>query len=302
MSAAIDLREIPGSESWGVKIRRRARRLVKEIDRGYIELAEIIHTVWATPIDGKGHNACVCVAWGYDTYVQWAEQELGLHKRKIERLKAIWHHLNVTLEGKLDEDTKKKILDLGWTKVRELIRVVDANNVDQWVEMAEHLDLNELSAAIRQALIEQQKEDQAADAVDDDDDDEEWRGADPPEEVGRFKQLKFYLTPDQKANVEMALDRAGRMAESESPNHCLDLICTDFLSTNDFGRKKDGEAHLRILAKFERLLNKRLVVIDPKTWVIEYGLEALAKAAELLDKEREMDDGDDTSDSSGDDS
>lgn len=284
MSSLAAIAEIPGSEAWGVKIRKRARALVKSIDQGYMELAEILHTVWSTPINGERHNACVTVAWGYDGYVQWAEEELGLHKRKAERLKAIWHHLHVTLGGKLDRRTQKKIIALGWTKVRDLIRVIDADNAEQWVEMAEHLNHSELCAAIRQALKDQEKHDQAAAVgVADDPDDEDFKGANPPDDIDRFKHLKFSLTPEQKANIEMAIERAKQLANSDKPGHCLDLICTDFLATNDFRRKDDPLRHLKFLAKFERLMGKRLVVIDAQTWLIEYGTDALEKAASALE-------------------
>jgi len=276
--------EAPGSEAWGTKIRKRARTLVKVINQGYMELAEIIHTVWNTTINGEPHNACVTVAWGYENYKQWGEEELGLHPRKVERLKAIWHHLHVTLEGKLDRRIRNKVIDLGWTKVRELIRVIDANNAEQWVEVAENLNYNELCEVIRRALEDQEKKDQAA-AVGtaDDDDEEEFRGHDPPPDMDRFKQVGFMLTPEQKANVELALERAEQLANSSKPGHLLDLICTDFLATNDFRKKDDPLRHLKFLAKFEPLMGKRLVVIDATNWVIEYGMEALSRVAEVLE-------------------
>lgn len=281
--SVVAISDLPGSEEWGTKIRRRARALVKSIDQGYMELAEIIHTVWSTPVNGERHNACVTVSWGYENYVQWAEEELGLHKRKAERLKAIWDHLHVTLGGKLDRRTQKKIIALGWTKVRELIRVIDEHNAEQWVEMAEHLNYTELCAAIRQALTDQEKGAQAAAVGTNEEDEEDWRGADPPKDADRFKMIHFNLTPEQKANVELAIERAKQMAESDRPGHCLDLICTDFLATNDFRKADDSDTPLRFLAKFERLLGKRLVVIDPNNWVIEYGLDALERAGEALE-------------------
>ena len=290
MSSLAAVAELPGSESWGNKIRKRARSLVKSINQGYMELAEILHTVWATPINGEAHNACVTVAWGYENYVEWAEEELGLHKRKAERLKAIWHHLHVTLEGKLDRRTKKRIVALGWTKVRELIRVMDADNAEQWIEVAENLNYNELCEVIRRALEDQEKEDQAkaVGGSDDDDDDEDFKGADPPDDLDRFKEVSFLLSPEQKANVELALERAEQLASSPKRGHLLDLICTDFISTNDFRKADDPHRHLIFLAKFERLLGKRLVVVDPENWVIEYGMDALSKVAENM---KEDDDG-----------
>ena len=285
MSSLAAVAELPGSESWGNKIRKRARSLVKSINQGYMELAEILHTVWATPINGESHNACVTVAWGYENYVEWAEEELGLHKRKAERLKAIWHHLHVTLEGKLDRRTKKRIVALGWTKVRELIRVMDADNAEQWIEVAENLNYNELCEVIRRALEDQEKEDQAkaVGGADDDDDDEDFKGADPPDDLDRFKEVSFLLSPEQKANVELALERAEQLASSPKRGHLLDLICTAFISTNAFRKADDPHRHLVFLAKFERLLGKRLVVVDPENWVIEYGMDALSKVAENME-------------------
>lgn len=289
----------PGSEAWSTKIRRRAKSLVKSIDQGFMDLAEIVYTVWATPTDGVRHNACVCVAWGYENYKVWAEHELGLHPRKTERLKAIWEHFNVTLAGEITPHMQRKIVALGWTKVRELIRVIDKNNAEQWVEMAENLNHVELCAAIRQALKDQAKAEQAGAVGDLDEGDEDWQGVEPPEDIDRFKQLKFKLTPEQKANVEMALQRAKQLAESTKKGHCLDMICTDFLATNDFLRPDDPETSLRYLAKFERLMGKRLVVVDPRTWSIEYGMDALAKAAEAAESADEAEGGDERAHAAG---
>ena len=161
MNTALAVAEVPGSEAWGVKIRKRARVLVKSINQGYMELAEILYTVWNTTINGEAHNGCVTVAWGYENYVQWAEEELGLHKRKAERLKAIWRHFHDTLGGKLDRQTRNRIIALGWTKVRELIRVIDEKNAEQWIEVAENLNHDELCEVIRRALEDQEKHSQA---------------------------------------------------------------------------------------------------------------------------------------------
>jgi hypothetical protein len=229
----------------------------------------------------------VTIAWGYDSYVEWAEEELGLHRRKAEMLKRIWHHLNETLEGKLDRRVQKRLVALGWTKVRELVRVIDDKNAEQWIDVAETLNHTELCEIIRRALEDQEKMDQAkAVGTVDDDDDEEFRGAPPPDNHDRFKRVTFKLTPEQKANVEMALDRAKELAPTSSylnPAAYLDLICTDFLSTNTFGKSNDPHRHLKFLAKFERLMGKRLVVVDPENWVIEYGMDALSKVAENLE-------------------
>lgn len=288
MSASAATKITPGSEAWGNRIRQRARTLVKTIDQGYMELASILHEVWSTPIDNEPHNACVAVAWGYTNYKEWAQEELGLHSRKAERLKNIWHHVHVTLAGQLSPRVERRLIAVGWTKVRELVRVIDGKNAEEWIEVAENLNHAELREIIGQALEDQEKQDQAA-AVDglDDDEDEEFRGTDPPADIDRFKQIVFALTPEQRANVELALERAGQLANSTRRGHLLDLISTDFLSTNDFKAKDDPHRHLIFLAKFERLMGKRLIVVDPIKWAIEYGMDALSKVAENLEAQGE---------------
>ena len=284
MSETSNIKEPPGTEEWSVKVRSRARKLVDSIDQGYMELAELIHWVWSTPIDGDPMKACVCVAWGYQNYTQWAEEELGLHKRKTERLKAIWDHLHITLGGKLERKTQRRLIALGWTKVRELTRVIDETNIEPWIEMAEHLNYQELCVAVRQALEEHEKN-AVTDAVNPDaeEEEEEFKGAAPPPDIGRFREFRVYLTPEQKANIHLALDRAKELAASERNGHCLDLICTDFLGTNDFRKANDPDTALRFLAKFETHMDKRLVIINPHTWEIEYGMDTLSKAAEVLE-------------------
>jgi hypothetical protein len=275
--------DLPGSETWSDKVRRRARNLIRTIDRGYMELGELLYTVHDTPINGDPNQPSVCVSWGYTGFADWAEKELGIHRRKAERLQRIWWELEVRLAGKLSPAVKQRIVDLGWSKVREIVRVLSEANSEQWVEMAENLTHPELCNAIRQALIEQEKKEQAAAVGSDDDEDEEGGYPNPPDDINRFKWKQFHLTPEQRENVNMALDRAKELASSTKDGHCLDLICTDFLATNDFRKSDDPEMPLRFLAKFERLMGKRIVVVDPESWTIEYGIDALQRVASTMD-------------------
>jgi|WetSurMetagenome_2_1015567.scaffolds.fasta_scaffold08238_4 hypothetical protein len=276
--------DLPGSESWSDKVRRRARTLIRTIDRGYMELGELLYAVHDTPVNGDPNQPSVCVSWGYKNFSDWAEKELSLHRRKAERLQRIWWELEVRLAGQLTPAVKQRVIELGWSKVREVVRVLSGSNAEQWVEMAENLTHPELCAAIRQALIDQEKKDQAA-AVGTEDEDDEGDYPKPPEDIERFKWKNFHLTPEQRENVKLAIERAQQLASSQKEGHCLDLICTDFLATNDFRKADDPEMPLRFLAKFERLMGKRIVVVDPETWTIEYGIDALQHVAESKDRE-----------------
>ena len=82
----------------------------------------------------------------------------------------------------------------------------------------------------------------------------------------------------------LALDRARELAESKRKGHLLDLICTEFLATNTFLKPDDPDTPLRFLAKFERLMGKRLVIVNPETWEIEYGMDALEQVASAAER------------------
>jgi hypothetical protein len=97
--------------------------------------------------------------------------------------------------------------------------------------------------------------------------------------------MTFKLVHSQYDNVKAALERAGQLSKSKVRSHNLSLICLDFLTTNDFRKSDDPDQALRFLtAKFERILGKKLVVIDPDRWEIEYGLESLRRVGENSDE------------------
>ena len=157
----LSIPEPPGTEAWSTKIRRRARTLIRTIDQGYMELAEIIYKVWDTPVDGDARRASVAVAWGYRGYLHWAQEELGLNQQKTMRLRTVWERLEVQLGDKLDPKTKRRIVKLGLSKVRVLVQVISETNAEVWAEMAENLTQHELEAAVARARKAQKERNKA---------------------------------------------------------------------------------------------------------------------------------------------
>lgn len=316
--------EIVGSTSWGSKVRKRAKELTKTLDTGYMELAEILYRVYDTPIDGDPKNPPIFTAWGYPTFAEYAEGELGMHRRKAERLRAIWYVLEVKLDG-LPADLKCRIIKLGHSKVREVIRVLSVKNAQEWVEVAEKSSYNEVMNAIQkyrqelaEAALAMQATGSEADAETDDEDPHEGSNAvvpaDPPKNYNEAQraaaeQNPFDVLPtktgvavpepeqlfyehfafyeDQAKNVRNALALAERMSKSSKKSHNLDLICTDFLANNNFPQS-DREAVRAYIAKMERTIGCKLVAYDSDAGEVVYGvgtLEKMAKDAEEKDAE-----------------
>jgi hypothetical protein len=104
-----------------------------------------------------------------------------------------------------------------------------------------------------------------------------------PVPLETLRRRVFGLYPAQDENVTAALARAQQLSKSEKVGHNLDMICTDFLATNDFRGSDDPNNWRRFLAKYEQLLGKCIVVLDPATKTVWYGAEKLKKFVESMD-------------------
>jgi hypothetical protein len=145
-----------GSKAWANKLRKRAQTLSKELDTGYMELGKILYEVCSINIDNVKTNKPVFTLWGYDTFADYAEKELNLHRKKAERYRSIWYTLDVRLKN-LDDASKARLVSLGSSKMRELVRVVDENNANPWLDLAERVSCVQLEAKVKQAIDDAKK-------------------------------------------------------------------------------------------------------------------------------------------------
>lgn len=294
---------VPGTQEWSMRVRKRARMLAGALDTGYMELAEILWKVYSTPRDGDPNQPAIFKAWGFETFAEYAEKELGLAKRRAERLRQIYHHVEHRLGDRIERPLKKRLLALGWTKVREIAPLLTPENAEKWIALGEKVSYTELTAETKRmrARVDEVRERQRRDREDevermaqtpagehevaypeipDDPGYEEaekileMTGFDP--EARQVKTKVFPLFEDQMEPVERALERAGELSQSGSPTHNLALICTDFLATNDFRKKDDPEALSRHLHRLEISLGVKLIAVDPGAKRVVYGLDSLA--------------------------
>lgn len=320
---------IPGSRAWSKKVRSEAKRLAESIETTYMELAEILYRIDHTHVDNDPKKPPVYTLWGYLSFKDWAQAELGIHHRKAESLRRIYYRVNVELTN-LDVTLKKRLLNLGWSKVRELVRpgILTLTTAKDWVDMAEKENFSTVERATIEYLsmredLELQKEIRAegdpiaasnvTQAELDRANDRTLDGIQPTQSTtfdsttveereihkvmglgqwGESKRLfnkRFAFYPDQLETVKIALQRAQEISSSNSSSHNLSLICLDFLSNNDFA-KSSQEQKLRFIAKMERLIGYKLVAVDPATKDVLYGISALELAAS-------KEDGDSTKDS-----
>jgi len=291
------------------KLRERVRDAAERVNTDYVDLALLLVEVWDTPSEDN-NSLPIYTSWGYATFHDYAEQELGLARRKAEHLR----HIGVCLQGDLaalDSSLRSRLLKLGWSKVRELVRVLTVKNAKKWLDMAEALNYQELLLTVqafkkKQEAAEIEAEqggdktalpspstvyaevassgkpknvfakpkfqappEDASETLDDSDD-----GPPTIPAVPKLFRKDFSLYAEQAEVVNMALERASQLAESDKPSHLLTLICIDFLATQDL--KPDEEQKLRWLARIEHATGLRLVAFDA-AYEFVYGLNTLEK-------------------------
>lgn len=299
-----------GSEKWSEVMRSEAKAVAQNMETGYMDLAKILYQLFDVPVNGDPENGPWFKEWGYDTIGDFAEQELNLQRRKAEYLRAIWYRLEVEMED-MNADVKQRIISLGWSKVRELIKVLTIKNASKWADLAEKCNYPDLCHSIKKykdkleaahvlkakgeqyvapiptkvtktkdlpTAFDEHKphlqavgegEAQPSGTV----------GAEPPpgqapapeedlepvpmkvEDSEKFFHREFWMVADQLDIVDAAMKRAAELSGSDKKGHLLSVICQDFLATNLFG-KPDQDQIIRFLAKYEKLLNVRLVIID----------------------------------------
>ena len=305
-----------GSKSWQGRIRQRAKLLAEQVESGYLELGEILYRIYDAPVNGDPNGGAVLAKWGYSNIGEYAEKELNLHAKKAQRLVRIFYRVEVELNGFDSPELRKRFVRLGWSKARELVRILTKTNAEEWITKAEQVNYTTVVELVRREAARQEALAIKADIAKQPDPiaesnrvenvtDPEVLAALPPVASGpahpraparpvgdygeaaenpllvnkKWVSKVFQLEASQAETVNLALKRAQDLAGNikKSPSTLISLVCLDFLSGADW-KGGDLESKLRFLAKIERSIGLRLVVVDDDDQVV-YGLKALQAAA-----------------------
>lgn len=229
----------PASES----LRQQILQIRDKIDAYSWEMSEALYKVYQEGL---------YVDWGYGSFREYVEVELDFALRKAQYLVSIqeWFH-------KMPQAVKDWVREIGWTKAKELVGVVSAENFEEWRERLEGKSYREIVEILKSGA------------------DEEPQGDDDGDEGSKKKDEKllkkvFALYPAQAENVQAALELAKEMAKSDKDGHALDLICTEFLSTNAGAPSVED-----YLKKVERIVGVRIVALDVENDLVVYGGDVL---------------------------
>lgn len=181
------------------KIHRRILRLKGHLDTCYYQLGGLLREVF---------HQQYYLDLGFDHFEEYLRVNLEFGLRKAFYLMSIWERtreLNIP---------KEKLRRIGWTKMKEVVRVATPEDLVVWLARAEEMTVQEL-----QDLIAQKKTYNEAP-----------------------KPFTLYFYQAQREVFERALEIAYLMTGSENRGYQAEMIAAEFLATYETAEEETGEA------------------------------------------------------------
>jgi len=142
---------------------------------------------------------------GHESFTKFVENACNLSYRKAMYCISIYQKL-------LTLDLKWKVFDgIGWSKIIELLRIIDKANVAEWVEKAKFVSTLTLKHHIDAALKE--------------------GSADAPVAPSESKTMAFKCHPDQRAIIDAALEKAKAEVNTEVNTVALEAIAQSYMGS-----------------------------------------------------------------------
>jgi hypothetical protein len=197
-------------------------------------------------------------------------------RRTASNLRYIYWYFEIVL--KIPAELKEQVKQLGRSKMYTLAGFVTDENLVSWLEKAAAMTNDQLkkavagakalnkAPAVKDGAFEYAQNMLANDA----NQDKEHMDVPAPEIT---HTLNTSLYEGQWDTWQSALDRAKNITKSDKISHNLEMICQDYLATNNFVDPADDQR--RYFAKIEQLTHMRIVAIEPNTGKAVYGADLL---------------------------
>lgn len=249
MKRVEDTVEVPPDQ-----LRPELKRLRNVVEQTYFRMGALLHRV----ITLKSY-----LEWGYNTFGDYTDAELGFKDSKGYYLSRTWEALCVKL------GVQQSMMEgVGLSHAKAIAQVATAENVGEWIERAKKVSVSTLVSEVKASK-------------------EAAKGGDgktkltPPKEEKPPVKKVFHLFPAQEEMVEKALAMASKEAESEKPGHLLTMICTEYAATN-LNLDEDGRAEWYI-----NQLKAQFPKFEFFMFTSKQAAEDVFKAAEEIARKRE---------------
>lgn len=239
------------------EIRKRIVATKNAMDRAYLQLGRDLYLVF---------HRRMFIGWGFDSFKDYVEEEIGEDLKRCERVMRIWAHL---VKGCSLRPSVLK--GLSYTNALQLLPVTDRSNAAARIAMAKKLSWRDLRTKIK--VWKSPSADDVADLPRDEDGDEDGDGdgdndepTEPepePEPADDDREtMTFRLYPGQAKVVDAAIAEAQRAKDcGMAPNEALANMATEFLASR---MAKEDEPVTRlsyILGVLERVYGGKIIWI-----------------------------------------
>lgn len=279
-----------GTQAWADALRAKTKECHEHLEYTFLALGKLLYFAATTHVDDDPDKPGIYVLWGYRSFGDYVQTELGISTRQADNLKSAWYHLDVELAG-LDPDLRERLLRLGLSKVRTLCAVLTQHNVADWLTLAEKHTVRELEVSVRVYRRRRAQDPHSPEPVrpepvpvgeEEESPPPSYRpteaaalpGPPPAPPEVKLYEVSVSLFPDQVAVFQSALSRARELTKSSSRAYNLTMALQDFLLNNTFlGDPQLKRAHY--LAKLEDLLGVKIVAFSKDFSQILHGVESL---------------------------
>jgi hypothetical protein len=278
----VTVEEVEAAEK---QLRDKAKTLYKNIETTYWELGGVLYAVfdglpggYRDLMKGDGSREVrreLFRKWGYSSFEEYCENEIGIMRRTASNLRYIYWYFEIQL--KIPAELKEQVKRLGRSKMYTLAGFVTDDNLISWLEKAANMTNDQLKKAVAGAKALNKAPDvngafeHAQNILNNEaQQNKEHMDAPAPETM---HTLNTNLYEGQWDTWQSALDRAKNITKSDKISHNLEMICQDYLATNNFVDPADDQR--RYFAKIEQLTHMRIVAIEPNTGKAVYGADLL---------------------------
>jgi len=178
------------------KVREEINKIKIQTVSNYLRLAELLYEV---------REKQYYIDYGYNSFREYAELDLGTKERKAQYLIDIWRKAK---QLKLPEE---RLLQIGWTKTKEIVREMTEENVDELLDVAE----KNPTPAVVQFIRERRGE-----------------SVGTTQKIGEVR-MSLRMSPDEADVILNAIESAKKEIDTENTVTALEMICMTYLQEHE---------------------------------------------------------------------
>lgn len=113
------------------QVRQDLHEISHRVEDEYLDLSKLCHEVYSNSYHSQ---------WGYENFSDYANTELPFGFRKAYQLVEIWDAF-LRCDGQI---TEEDLREMGYSKAREVAKILNAENAKEWLEKSKELSMRTL--------------------------------------------------------------------------------------------------------------------------------------------------------------